>query len=219
MFATSNNNTVFQWMDGTDIETDIIDNLWCDQYPIMQEVDLNNSYVYINGSCFQNTYDSSLVITHSICGPRRFVTTADLIIDCILPGLVLLFLFVLSLIIFKSFCYHFGFDHNWVTSDEPTKAIKCTAILTSIAAFISSCCGVIYCVLYVILWKKYDMIIPTDLPPSDFFPVGYYVAFVFIFVGGVICVFIPVTGYIHVCLLFDQQTSPSSNNWKTKNIT
>ena len=77
---TVNNSTdiTMKWIDGTDIDSSLIDQLWCDGYPFNDSyINVVNEYfVYVDATenCWKFTTNSSLIIC-GVQGPKMFANT------------------------------------------------------------------------------------------------------------------------------------------------
>ena len=195
-------NFLYSWRDGTDIDTSMINSNWCDNYPISSTIN-NHSNVFINGTCLQNTYDESLKLSIYICGPSMFVEEEWIfwISLCIMPLILCSLGLVYFGVMLKSLCKHlYCIDHNWV-DNAPSRFEKITAIVMPIFGLIASVSGIILVSLIYFGYQTTGILLPSKYPPDEEYPVIYTFAYVFIWCGGLSLVSIPAICYTHVSSL------------------
>ena len=188
----------YSWIDGTDVDASTIDSNWCDNHTIFSTIN-NHSNVFINGTCWQNTYNESLTLPFHICGPQMFVTEGWIywMSKCIVPIILSLFILIYFGVMLNSLCKHlYCIDHNWVNA--PSKFEKITAILLPTFGLIGTVSEIILGSIIYFGYKTTGILFPSSLPPDEEYPVIYTSGYVLLWIGGVSLASMPTIAYTHV---------------------
>ena len=133
----NNKNFNLSWTDGTSINYSLIK--WCDKYP--KDI-CNKSYIHLNLSdsegCFQNDDDKGMP---AVCGnpyecnfDHNGIAYKEGLISIMIIATIV---FLLQCFALKTFCKHLYWKkYDFGTGNEPSNAVKISAMLYSVSQFI-----------------------------------------------------------------------------------
>ena len=116
---------------------------------------------------------------------------------CIAPVVLCLFGVIYFLVMLNSLCKHLCcIEHNWLR--VPSKLEKITAILLPILGLIGSIAVIIFGVINCIGYTNTGLLLPSDLPPDEEYPIIYTYSYRLLIIAGVSCALMPPIAYTHV---------------------
>ena len=194
-------NGTFSWIDGTNIDTLLINQSLCNA---SSNIDSNLEYMgYLNSKdeCWEITSNMSLKIWGA-CGPQVFDPSGTYFICLsIIPGLLSLFTFAYSI-----YCIVYLFNHLFIIRDynyvdartTPSLLLKITAIVPPVLLTLDS---LLFCIISIMLYTAYrqtGILRPAWLIDTYYPDVYTYIGILMGISGIIYLIYLP-TGYTHVC--------------------
>ena len=100
LYYDKDRNISYSWFDGSEIDNNIIDSVWCDGYPLLPNKPNHTSHTYTNGSCWMNTFSTNETYHFWICGPSLSQPIACWISSPYLPGFLVLVVLINAIYIY-----------------------------------------------------------------------------------------------------------------------